>query len=250
MAEQYIERAHKEILIESWSNSAREILLRGHATEGPFAETHTTNADRSRAESTYQIHGEIQSLTVSPATTPVRRGECYVRVSLMLDGEPVQRLTAAYLTDSKTLSWPPGVHEGFTEGPGLKRIVVGTNPAAGAEITEAAPTNAVWKLLALWIQLICDATVINRNVIVIIDDATNTLLALAPDLAQTASQSIEYNMAPHLADRDTAIISRLTTPLPIIDLPQAYRFRTGTAFIQAGDNYAAPIFEVEEWIQE
>ena len=251
MSEDYEARAHKQLQIESWSNAARTLLVRGATDGGPFAEQHVTNADKSRATDTFELHGRPTKLQISPSTAPVRRGECYVRVTLLLDGEPVQRLAAAYLTDSKTLSWPPGQFEAFTEGPGLIRVITGTDPAAGVEVVETVPTNTRWVLRGLRIGLTSDATVINRVVRLQLDDGANVFHQV-PDIAvQPASSGYAYHYSLGGESRrgvgDNAILSHL---LPQLQLFQGYRFATSTGSLQAGDNYTAPIYEVEEWIEE
>lgn len=251
MAESYIERAHLELQIESWSNSARTVLLRGFCTGGSFAEQHTTNADRSRATDTFQLHGAPINISAYPIAVPVRRGECYIRVTLLADGEPVLRLFAAYLTDGKTLTWPPGVHEGFTEGPGLIRSIGGTNPAAGAEISEAVPTNARWLVRGLYGQLIVDATVANRLVTLVLDDGTNVIYKIPDAAAQTASTTWDYYMSLLGESRVGATgASQIALMLPNLFLSGGYRVRTITVNLQAGDDYGAPRLEVEEWIEE
>ena len=251
MAEPYSERAHKQIQVESWSNSARELLLRGYSEAGAFAESHTTNADRSVATDTFEVHGDPISVTVSPLTGPVRRGECYVRVTLMMDGEPVKRLMAAYLTDGKTLAWPPGVHEGMTEGPGRVYTLTGTDPAPGAEIVQAVPTNARWKLLALRFTYITDATVTNRRVSTFIDDGTTNLNQVPCAIVQTASQNRKYSAVESLGfDPGIAGLADFHLPLPPIPLAQGFRIRTETVNHQAGDDFSLVTLTVEEWIEE
>ena len=251
MSEGYEERAHKQIQIESWSNSARTLLLRGSTTGGPFAESHTTNADRSRATDTYELHGIPTKLQVSPSEAPVRRGECYVRVTLLLDGEPVQRLSAAYLTDSKTLSWPPGQFEGFTEGPGLIRVISGTNPAANVEVLETVPTNAAWKLKSVMFTLVTDANAANRGVMIAFDDGTTLYHQVAPIVAHAASETRDYvggvGMPPRIG---TTYLNAIMLDLPDLIMAQGHRWGTNTINRQAGDDYGVPAYQVEEWIEE
>ena len=251
MAESYIKRAHKQIQVESWSNSAREILLRGYSEAGPFAESHTTNADRSRATDTYEVHGVPQSISARPRAVPVRRGECYIRITLLVDGEPVKRLMAAYLTDGKTLSWPPGVHEGFTEGPGLIRLVTGTNPAAGVEVLEAVPTNARWKLRGLYIQLTTDANAANRTVLMELDDGTTVFYTIRGPV-HTASLTRGYFgvVDPGYLEAAFDAGNAIRLPLPEITLYQGWSFGTTTVALQVGDDWTAPTLIVEEWIEE
>ena len=251
MSEEYEARAHKQLQIESWSNSARTLLIRGATDGGPFAEQHTTNADRSRATDTFELHGSPTMLQVSPETAPVRRGECYVRATLLLDGEPVLRLSAGYLTDSKTLSWPPGVFEAFTDGPGLIRVVTGTDPAANTEITETVPTNARWKIRAIYFLLATDAAVVNRAVELRFDDGTDPLYQISCIQVQTASLNWNY-FAGLLGEsrQGTIATASINLKLPDVVLFQGYRIRTLTGSLQATDNYGAPLIEIEEWIEE
>ena len=253
MSEDYEARAHKQLQIESWSNAARTLLVRGATDGGPFAESHTTNSDRSRATDTFELHGLPTKLQVNPSAGPVRRGECYVRVTLLLDGEPVQRLSAGYLTDSKTMSWPPGVFEAFTDGPGLIRILTGTNPAAGAEITETVPTNAKWRLKSVSFSLVADATVVNRTIGLALDDGATTYMLITAGAVQTAGQTKFYNYISGYPERETAFDGQayIRTPLPPnLDVFQGWRFRTATISLQAGDDLSAASFVVEEWIEE
>ena len=251
MSEEYDVRAHKQIKIESWSNSARVILLRGHATEGPFAEQHTTNADRSLATDTFELHGIPKSLVITPLVAGVQRGACYIRATLMMDGEPVKVLAAGYLTDSKTISWPPGQIEGFTDGPGLLVTVAGTNPAANAEISEAIPTNTRRRLLAITFNLMTDANVADREVALWLDDgASMKWLALA-NYDHTASLTRRYSAAkgvPLQAGGSEA--TERVIPIPDIPLGAGWRIRTTLTNKQAGDDYGAPSMLFEEWIEE
>ena len=251
MAENYVLRAHKQLQIESWSNAARTILLRGYSKDGPFAEQHTTNADRSRAVDTYEVHGDPLSVTASPLTAPVRRGECYLRVTLLLDGEPVKRLMAAYLTDGKTLTWPPGVHEAMTAIPGNDIVILGTNPAAGVEIIEAVPVNTRRRIKVMRFTLGTDGTVVNRYVITTIDDGVTTFYDhIAP--VQIASQTMIYNPTRGMGYEETAFDAnnKVRIPIPDIPLSQGWRIRTATLNLQAGDDFSAPLTELEEWIEE
>ena len=253
MSEDYEARAHKQLQIESWSNAARTLLIRGATDGGPFAEQHTTNADRSRATDTFELHGRPTKLQISPSTAPVRRGECYVRATLLLDGEPVQRLSSGYLTDSKTLSGPPGVFESFTEGSGLRHLVTGTNPAAGAEISEAVPTNARWKIRGIFIQLTTDVTVIDRRVAVTFDDGANMYYLKASGGVHPASLTKNYHPTPGYNIDDAAFDAQGSIRIPLppdVILSAGYRIRSVTANLQAGDNFGAPLLDVEEWIEE
>jgi len=256
MERTYEDRAHKELQIESWSNSARTLLIRGSTPGGPFAEQHVTNADRSLATDTYELHGIPTRVQISPDTAPVRRGECYVRVTLMIDGEPVQRLASAYLTDSKTLSWPPGQYESSTEGPGLIRSILGTDPAATVMITEVVPTNARWKLLGAHFRLTTDANAANRWVSLRHDDGAARLREVIIGTAHVASEVRDYMFMAGFSieywDRYQAgIDGQSASPLPPdFIMFQGHRLVTTLGNPQAADDFGAPRLTVEEWIEE
>lgn len=173
----------------------------------------------------------------------------------MMDGEPVQRLSAGYLTDSRTLNWPPGIFEGFTDGPGLPRTITGTNPAAGAEITEAVPTNARWRVKSILLIFETDGTVATRKVVLKFNDGVNDFVVLGPggDQTQTASISgfrYEWIEGIGLEHAERTNVGSMMGLPPDLILFQGWSFLTDTINGVAGDDYAAPIFAVEEWIEE
>jgi len=250
MSEDYEARAHKQLQIESWSNAARTLLIRGATDGGPFAEQHVTNADRSRATDTFELHGIPTKIQISPSTAPVRRGECYVRVTLLLDGEPVQRLASAYLTDSKTLSWPPGQFEGFTEGPGFLEVVQTADPAAGAEVTYTIPTNQRARLRALKLVLVTDATVANRYAHVVIDDGANEITRIESDYAQVASKNLQYFFLEGFPV-NSVLTNEVMRFFPVaFPLMQGSRIRTLTGNMVAGDDHGVGTLFLETWIEE
>jgi len=245
------EASQPQIQIESWSNAARTVEVRGFTRHGTFSFDHATNADRTRAVDTFALPDFPIFLQASPSTAPVRRGELYVRISLLLAGFSVGRLSAGYLTDSKTITWPPGVHEDSTSGRGLLRVISGTNPAAGNEVIEIVPTNARWRLLSLGVGFVTDATVASRQVRLRITDGTQEI-ALVPATASQAESTTRsywfvagYPNTPGL--QSGVVYSFIPTDYFI---PQGGTIETKTANLQAGDNYGTPILVVEEWIEE
>ncbi|MDP2958506.1 MAG: hypothetical protein Q8N53_18920, partial [Longimicrobiales bacterium] len=201
--------------------------------------------------STYELHGRPTSMQISPLVAPVRRGECYVRATLMLDGEPVLRLVAGYITDGAALAWPGGQFEGFTDGAGLPRTITGTNPAAGAEVAEAVPTNARWQVKGIKFALVTDATVADRRVDLNYGEVAVGVNEIIVEAVQAASASGVYTFYS-LAPRETAFtVGQIESPLPPdLILFQGWSITTYTVNLQAGDNYGAPVLTVEEWIEE
>jgi len=240
-----------ELFIESWSNAVRTVLIRGFTIHGTLSFNHTTNGDRSRATDAFRLPEFPVMIQASPEAVPVRRGELYVRITLRLGGFPVGRLSAGYLTDSKTITWPPGVFEHFVSGLGLLRSITIPNPGAGNEISETVPTNTVWHVRGMMFGFVTDATVATRRVTVQFDDGGLRFIRTRAAQTQAASQDLTYSLTEGVGGEDTIGQGGNQIHLPSnIRLFQGWRIRTLTDNMQAGDYYRDIQLYVEEWIEE
>lgn len=179
-------------------------------------------------------------------------GSCWARVQvvrgLAASGIVLGTLCAGYVTSVQVIAFPGGRIQNMVEGPGNIRSITGTDPAAGAEMTETVPTGARWKLLALSIRFVTDATVVNRLPVLQYDDGTTIHFASDPEAAQVASLDHRWVTGPAIARLGAAWQTRQwAAPAPVL-LAAGSRIRTATDGIQAGDNWGAPQLLVEEWI--
>ncbi len=237
------------IQIESYSSTALTLIVNGFSDAEQINGRHTTNSNRSLATSQFSINSVPTFLTVRPGTTSVKRGVCYVKVSLLAEGVIVARLAQGYITDSGTVFFPGGENESSIEGPGLLRSITGTDPAAGVEISEVVPTGARWRLIAFRFILATDATVASRTPRISIDDGTTVFFRHGNSSPQTASFSSAYNgFNSGVGNISAASDSSIILPNPPI-LSAGYHIATDTAQLQAGDNFSSPKYLVEEWIQ-
>ena len=147
------------------------------------------------------------------------------------------------------------------EGAGRIRTVTGSNPAAGAQASDAVPTNAVWDLLTYSIVLVTDATSATRIVGAVVDDgvtANRRAVLYGNQGGHTASLTRTHLFAKGEDDTgvnpgaftDTDIVLASFRHLPVRQLLGGYRIRTFSSGFQAGDDFAAPIFQVAEWLEE
>lgn len=139
------------------------------------------------------------------------------------------------------------VIDGALDGPGSIKSIVGTDPAAGNEISETVPANAMWILQSIKASLATDAAVVNRKPTVTLDDGTNAFFKSGPFTSQTASLTVPISWS-----KDGFWVSSLNTismvgHLPATVLSAGYRMITVTDGIQAGDNWGVPQLLVEEW---
>ncbi len=221
----------------------------------PLSYTLRPTADRTLQTASFDLtEGFLLGLAVLGESAVARRGQAFVAVLLVRGGalasEPVQTLVADYLSEGQLVGWPGGEIRSSVEGPGVMRSIAGTNPAAGAEASEAVPTDARWRLSTLRVQLVTSAAVAARRVHLLVDDGATVLLDLAAADTQAASLTRNYNVAADGFAR-AAQTNEIYLPIPPgLVLPQAYRIRTSTENLQAGDDFGAPQLAVEEWLED
>jgi len=224
-----------------------------------------TDVTTSPGNRQFQFDGTVeyaQGLLFNGAT-PLKRGQLYARVVIVNPGDfEIHTLCADYMYSSISLTLGRIVDSGPGGGEGFITTVTGANPAAGAEASDAVPTNAVWRLLSYSIVLVTDATVANRFARLMIDDGATTnrrWLGSAVTTAQTAALTYAHLFQRGYGGMNTdqgtqedpagTVFGIVAGTLPDLDpLLEGYRLRTVTTGLQAGDNYAAPIFQVEEWL--
>lgn len=237
------------ILIESYSSSALTLEIHGITENEEIDGRHTTNSDRSLASSSVSVTAIPSAIFVKASSTGIKRGVCFVRITLQGGGRQLALLAQGYVSDSENLSFPNGPIKGSLEGPGLMRSITGTDPAAGINVSETVPTGARWRLHTLHAVLVTDATVSNRTSFISISDGTNLVGVHGALQAQAASNTFRYSLSPTLAKGDNSAGYITIGFPPFLLLPAGYIIATITANLQAGDNWGAPQMLVEEWIQ-
>lgn len=234
---------------------ARGTILRPDGRVVPFQVEQSPATDRT-ATTTVQELGEgfLLSCSVFLGSGSAKRGQCYMQLGIARGlgaaRFPHRILTQGYIGTAVNLTWPGNRLEQPTEGVGFNRAIVGTNPAANVEILETVPTGARWKFYALRAVLATDANVANRRPSVVIDDGTNIFAVTYHPLTAPASSSVSFDWAQGMRIATTVRSSDDITGLPIaLTISGGYRIRTATENLQAGDDWAAPTYMVEEWIE-
>jgi hypothetical protein len=193
--------------------------------------------------------GFLLSLIVVPGTPKLTVGQCFVNAHVRQAGLIMGTLLAGYVETGRPLFWPGGQLAGQREGVGNNFTFIGTDPAAGVEISELVPAFRFWKILSGWFQLVTDATVITRSVHIVIDDPIpQTVYEVQGTLGQTAGTTATYVLGSGLPRSGAAELLQLL-PLPVdFAMGSGRRIRTQTTNLQAGDNFGPLQLCVEEWI--
>lgn len=196
-------------------------------------------------------------LSVTATGGPTNVGQTYLNVTIARNlpvgtfpasGAYGEILLQGYLTGANALTWPRGQIGSTQSLQGYVRSITGTTPAAGAEISETVPINAIWRLKSFWFRLTTSAAVANRTPHMVVTDGTNTVVDTPANLTQAASLVLTWQYIDGSASsvgNDGVAFFRAEAGML---LASGYKITTVTTALQAGDQYTAPQYVVEEWI--
>lgn len=229
-------------------------ILRPDNTIARINFTHTPSSSRVAATTIVSLsEGWLLGLTVRASAGAPAFGQVWANLelgnSLGATFAVDQTLGYGFLTANTPFAWLASVNTLPLDGPGNLRSITGTTPAAGAEISETAPTGARWKLLAIRSQLVCSATVATRTPSLSLDDGANEFFRTQDLDGVTASSSFGFSWGAGLAGPVLSNNNTLQQSLPTeVLLSGGFRFRTKTPGIQAADQWSAPQYLVREWM--
>jgi len=227
----------------------RILMPDGQLSINQFA--HTTAATRLAVVTGQDLtEGFLLSVTVSALPTTVPARSVFVQVDLVkgnfFAGIIGETLISGYLTGRQAIGWPEFPAYSSVQDYGQRRLITGTDPAAGVEITETVPSGALWRLCSVYIQLTTSAVAGTRNVYLIFDDgATQFLRANVGGAGPTST--VNFYLAQNYPVQSVGAFTFAPLPLDLW-LPSGYRFRTSTVTLDGGDNFVAPVYQVEEFL--
>jgi hypothetical protein len=220
----------------------------------PIADSHTPNSDRTVARSFVGLReGWLTSIQARIGGGTARRGQVFVVVELVRgrtgNVQPLGTLIQGYAGSISALAWPGSPIVSSVDGPGVLRSIAGANPAVGAEISETVPAGTRWRLVSFTAVLVTSAVAGNRFPAITIDDGVNTLVALGANVSVGPSGGGRYTWGAGAGAFGSTANGNLGTIPDNIALTPGYRLRTSTTSLDAGDDWSAPQYLVEEWIE-
>lgn len=232
----------------------RTRILRRDGVQQFQSETFQVTGNRTGQQFGFNLtEGYLLGVQLSNTVGGFSTGQIYVQCWFthggILSGFSTQPLFAGYLRPNTSVGWPSVNIPSALDGLGFVRSIVGTTPAAGAEVNETVPTGARWRLQSFSVVLNTSATVANRQSTIVVDDGVNIFFEGDSAAAVVASSTARITYSPGLTTVNGIALDQLApTPSPLY-LMAGWRLRTVTLGLQAGDQYASPKYSVEEWIE-
>ena len=209
-----------------------------------------------RVATVFQQHfgeGFMLNIAVSILTGNPQYGAVYASVRIARGSEGnsffLNQLIADYVTQTYSPGWPTSNIFPTVGQTGNIRVITGTDPAAGSEISESVPTSARWRLLGMRIVLVADGTAVARDVRLNFSLDSIVFFTIGCNSTQALGTTRTYSIGHQLGfEQANFTIDRIAFGIPSIFLPGGGIVATATDNLQAGDNYGAPEFLVEEWL--
>lgn len=227
-----------------------------------FAHPDGTRTINRREGLTIGQDGWVTGAIAATRVGGVERGEIYALLEAHGADLRIRHILArGYVYESHAISLGEQIEPGPEGGRGFIRTVTGTNPDAGAEVSEAVPSDAIWRLLAFGVVMAVDTASagITAPVSLVVDDGAVTArkAIFKNSNTQAANTTRTWFWGPtdmmggqivttSLADTQTVLYENSIGKE--LFLVEGDRIRTITPGIDPQDDYAAPIFQVEEWI--
>lgn len=195
--------------------------------------------------------GYLLAVTIFP-TVARTRGQTFVNASLVRAGAGVNQILVVLFSDYVGFDfvegWPNGRVIFPRESTGWVHSIQQANPAAGADFALTMATKQAVRIDSFSAILTASATVANRNVEVIVDDGANIVWRTSAAASITAGQVATLSATG--TNQPTGVVTTTLTVAipPELLLAPGWRIRTATTGIQAGDQWSAIWFNVEEWL--
>lgn len=192
-------------------------------------------------------------LSASIEGNPVQRGQCFVSLVLIRglgsgDNTFGGVILQGYVAPVGSIGFPQTPVQQGVDGRGAMRAVVGTVPAAGGEVLDVVPAGRQWILRAARVSLTTAVAVANREATLTVDDGAGHIMAQSADpTVIAASLTFALSWAAGFVTA-LGVASHSIPWMYECRLLPGWRITTVTAAIQAADQYTAPVYMIEEFI--
>jgi hypothetical protein len=221
----------------------------------PIVETHAPASNRATRTQDFGLGvGAVLNLTVFASAGAPLIGQCYIMVQLLRNvgsaAIVLGTLLGGYVTAVQALGFPGSPIQSSTAGEPVVRNIIGTQPAAGASISEACPTNARWELITVEYQFVADGVAGTRRLVLQLRSG-GTLFGSLPASNTLAAGGV----GNFLHAQNIPVLVDITAGNYVGELPQRCFLRAADVFIvtgvgiDAGDQFFGPWYQVREWLE-
>lgn len=237
-----------QVITRSETTDVFEVL--GATKEGPFRFTFTPNGTNAAETRTFAIPDVPIFVSLHTSGIGIGPGEMIGTIYLRAGETRILQLCAGPVSTSQGIQWPATMHIPVMPGRGSIQSTTGTNPAAGAEVSQVVPDNQAWIVRAFHIDLVTDANAANRRVHFRFRICgMNPGVEVVSPVDQTASTTRRYHLLPGAAIPTTSDDDDIYISLPNdVILISGIGIQTDTVNGQAGDDFGAPQIGIEQFM--
>lgn len=230
------------------STAEQPITIRGATREGIFVYRAVGGTLYTPTTTVFPLPDVPLWISVIDLDGNFEIGQCHARVSLTVNSDIIQELTAGWVTSNQSIAWPNTQQERPTQGRGQLISVSGANPAAGAEVSITVPSNTIWLVRAVRFTLVAAAAAASRRVHLVFTEKDGMAFDVLSPTDQIISETKTYSAVPGYAGGTATNDNDIIIPLPqdLILNPES-TITTETFNINVGDNYGVPEVYVEQW---
>lgn len=258
---QFLVDGADNLRIEGWNSVAGvalELTFRFANVDGsiePQRYTLPLTADRQSTGLDISLApGYLLNMAVFASGGAPKIGQTFVCIKLIrgFGGATIVMglLLQGYVTAEQGLGWPGSPIASSTDSEPALRVITGTAPAAGAEITETVPTGARWELVSLGATHQGDGSGANRTARLLFLSGAAVMAAFPQAFLEGVGNLQGYCWTQGLplsaglaGDRQ---VQGLVTQ---VALPQGAQIRTSTIGLGPADQWSAPTYLVREWLE-
>lgn len=244
-------------VVNSLPNVAVEVhgrLVTRNGEQNPFRFVVGATSNRVALTRDFSLAGGfVSNLSAFASGAAPTQGQTFVIVQIVrgsgVAAFVLGTLLSSYVTATQPIGWPGTPIENSLEGKGCVRLIDGTSPAMNAEVNEAVPSGARWRLVYFQALLTTSAVALDRAPRLSFNVGSPAFIHLP--ICNTVPASKQrycswFEGAAFNSDHSTNVSSGSLPASAILTAGQVVA--TNTENLSAGDQYSNVTYAVEEWI--
>lgn len=220
------------------TDTLTEFTITGMTKEGPFAFKFESATSDNIQNFTFNIPDVPIAISLAKTGSGFSNIAAHATVHLSINNTRILVLCQGIINQLYGISYPSAAELTTIQRNGLYVAVVGTDPAAGAELNKTIPDNRIIEVAAISFELTTDANAADRTVTVFIEGDSGFKVIRASTVTQQANEVITYSLIPGGTNQASVANDQTEIAIPAgIVLEADSVVRTVTTNRQAGDQF-------------